>query len=839
MSEHDPFASPSADPMDSPLALPSSPSFDEPVEASGGYLSGSDDEEIRKINRRVSPVGKLLGFLVLCGVGGTGAFMVNSAREQASEERAHTEGRQALDRLLTETTDRTQLAAPVRALYERYKASEEVRMSCRRLLAQLRDPQSVPIMIEGVNRRGNERRQAALAIAELGPEIAGSARDALNTALPQTDPLVDRAEVAWALVVLGDSRSWDTIVKLLSEGKLQQVKDLENRPFFDPALISRLAGRERLIQLASDTSGPEAQQTSRKRVAATALAEMATPEVAEILTRLSSDRDTETATIAAIGLGRIGSAQVAQPVLQFLNANPDARDRVLNALAQNSGAPGLSVIGLNATDITTRRQAVRLLTELQDPSAGDALFGIMNSIPATTIDSNLLEIRIKSCFGLADLGDARSAEVLLEIARRPVGQPFDPNRDMEAKQAMDKLRRIDGAAARVKAGLLELLPQAEFMRTQILLALGATGDASLGPAIARYLTDVQAQEGAAAAVSRLRYQPGIATLRGQIRRPPNVRMDQQTIQNEALYTKRRNALRGLAWSADPRLSTDLMRIIDDAADEPRLREDAGNTLATVADDATIQIVAQRAMDSTKPVETRKFYLLALRARSTPQIATQLVSTYLRPGESVFLMRFAAIAAGFGGDSATGEAVRPLLASTDANVRHNAGIAAILVGGEALAGAVVAAIVSDRELAGILPTEFVTRGSQTAGPTMMEPVDMLPLTDAMFTSGAVYRRILGASVLERGRGNDRYDFAMLWLRNRIKSGWEHPLGITPYQARDRIRRAAMGEDASQRDAAFRMLRGLNDRGSLLYLRRQTGVAADTARRMLLEINGSNN
>jgi HEAT repeat protein len=841
MSENDPFATP--DDNNSPLAAPPGPEdpfADQAASGGGGYLaSNNDDEEVRKINRRVSPFGKVLALLIVGGIGTTGYFIAKSAQEEAAASKAQTEGRAALDRLLAADQDRAQLPAKVRELYQQYKASEEVRMACRRLLARLRDAQSVDIMIEGVRRRGNERRQAALAIAELGPTIAGAAKDALMAALADSDERVDRADITWALVVLGESRAWDTVVKMLSEGKLQQVRDLENRPFFDPALVSRLAGRERLIQLATDTSGTAQQQNARKRIAASALSEMATPEVFDTLVTLSRDSDEEVATIASIGLGRSGDNRASQPVLAFLNAHPTARDRVLNALAQNSGAPGLSVIGQNATDVTTRRQAVRLLMELQDPTAGDALFAIMNSIPVTETNGDLREIRTRACFGLADIGDARAADGLLEIAKYPIGRPFDANADMEAKQAMDKLVRIPGAAARVKAGLLELLPRADFMRTQILLALGATEDASIGPQVARYLTDEQAQEGAARAVCRLRYAPGIQTLRGQIRRPPNVRMDQQTIQNEQLYIKRRNAIRGLAWSGDARIAADLMRIIEDSADEPRLREDAGNTLATIADDAALQQVAQRALDTTKPADVRGFYLRALRVRSTPQIATQLVSAYLKPGEDVNVMRFAAIAAGFGGDESTIAAVRPLLASTDANVRLHAGMAAVLLGTEGLATALVDALVANRDFADLLAPNFVTRGSQTAGPTMMEPIDLMPLTEAMFENGAVNRRIEGALVLERGRGTDRYDFAIQWLRTRIRSGWDHPTGITPYAVRDRIRRQAQGSDVAQRDVAFKILRSLNDRGSLLFLRRGTGESAEIARRVLLELNSASN
>ncbi len=70
----------------------------------------------------------------------------------------------------------------------------------------------MPLYIEGLHRTGNERRQAAIAIAEIGMPEGAAARDTLAEVLPQTSE-VDKAEVTWAMVVLNDpallgSRPW-------------------------------------------------------------------------------------------------------------------------------------------------------------------------------------------------------------------------------------------------------------------------------------------------------------------------------------------------------------------------------------------------------------------------------------------------------------------------------------------------------------------------------------------------------------------------------------------------------------------------------------------------------
>jgi HEAT repeat protein len=698
------------------------------------------------------------------------------------------------------------------------------------------DAQAVPIMIEGLRESGNERRQAAIALAEIGMPAAAAARDALAEALPRTTE-VDRAEVAWAMVVVNDPRGWDTIVDLLGSGKLQQVKNLDDPPrgIFDAALVARMAGRERLVRLAADSRVP------LRRIAAISLAEMASPEVFDTLVTLSRDSDADVAREAAVGLGRTGDNRAGAPILAFLNAHPDARDTVLNALSQNSGAPGLSVIIANATNVETRAMATRLLRELQDPGAGDTFMQVLGSIPADTTDEQLRTIRKNAIFGLAEIGDARAADGLMELAMRPLapGARVDPNVDQDARLALDALRKIPGAPARAKAQLLQMLPRADFMRTQVLVALGYSGDASLGPQLMTHMSNPDSQEGAAVAVAHLGYQPGIQRVLADMRRPANLRMVEETVQDEPVFIRRRNAIRAIAWTRDARYAQDLMRIVEDPLDRRLLREEAGHSLAAIADDAMLEQIATRATEQTRPEDQRLYYLYALRARSTPAIATRLVEAYLRPGVSAPVMRAAAIAAGFGGDASTAAALRPLLESTDGNVKLNAGIAAVLSGDEETARTLLAQLGRDREFAELMSGVFVTRSATGNNQAVQqEPFELLPLTESMFTDGRIYRRVQVAYLLEHGPGTNHHDFAMLWLRLRIRNGWEHPLGIGPHEVRARIREAASGADASRREQAFRMLKSLNDRGSLLYLRRQPGEVGEQARRALLDLNAPN-
>jgi hypothetical protein len=205
------------------------------------------------------------------------------------------------------------------------------------------------------------------------------------------------------------------------------------------------------------------------------------------------------------------------------------------------------------------------------------------------------------------------------------------------------------------------------------------------------------------------------------------------------------------------------------------------------------------------------------------------------------MRATAVAAGFGGDDSTATALRPLLQSTDSNVKLSAGIALVLCGGESDANALLDQLGANREFADLISNVFVTRAANGNNSGMqLEPFVLLPLTQSMFTDGRVYRRIDMASSLEHGHGANHHDFAIVWLRIRLKAGWEDsPLGIGRFEIRQVLRQAALGSDAFRSDMAFRILRSLSDRGSLLWLRRQNGDAAERARRELVEMNAGSN
>jgi HEAT repeat protein len=816
----------------------------------------SDDEAAKQINRRISPIGWLLLVSALGGGGATGYYMFQSAKQESLEDSERDRGRAEIAQVLQRDLGPTETAREIRALYGRYR-SDGVRQAARRILAGLKDAESVPLLIEGLDRPGAPRAQAALGLAEIGSPAADAAKSALMRVLPLTDPQTDRIEVAWALTVLNEPAAWTTVRELLETNRLQMVTSLDGRRSFDPALVARMAGRDRLRELVTSRN------LASRQLAAISLAEIASPEVLDDLGVLSRDSEESVAREAAIGLGRTGDRRAVDGIMAFLGRFPNARDGVLAALATSSGAQGLGVVIQGSRDLATRARATQLLRDQRDPGAGDALFAALEAATAST-EEPARDMKKNAIFGLAEIGDARAVEGLVAYVQFGIEHPADINGTQDAKLALEQIRRIPGASARAKDRLLAFLrmPTSDFVRSPLILALAMSGDPALGAVVQPFLAQADAQEGAAQALCALRAPQCFSTVASQARQPPNLRMVEETVRDEEILIRRRSALRGMAWAAyEPvpgsgvtlpamtaaqrqMLVRELRRIIEDPTDRPSLREEAGYALAAIADGPTLTEIAAQATNASAPEERRIYYIFALRARCTPTIATQLVQTYLRRGVNLEVMRGAAVAAGFGADDSTVDALLPLLQGNDAqdaNVRFAAAVALVLGGNARAATALVEVLSTNDELTGILQNFFSPRASGNAGnnSVLIERSEILPLTRAMFEDGRVFRRMEVAQILERGRNSKQFVFGLTALVARLRAGWDSPIGAGMLEVRQLIRQAALGTDAHRREVAFSALRALADRGSLHALQRQTEnpASAELARRELLGMSAS--
>jgi len=179
---HDPFSAQ----QQRPAAGPDFSAYEDPLPDVGR----SDDETIRKMNRRTSPFGRIVGTLIVGGAVGLAYW--------AYESSVSYENRNAvLDEAKT-LSGEAQLAS-LRTAFEKTE-HEDIKERILLNLGAFRDAKSVPLMIQALDEAGIVRRAAARALAQIGSPGADMAKSKLLEVLPKTDAR-DRAQVVWALAV--------------------------------------------------------------------------------------------------------------------------------------------------------------------------------------------------------------------------------------------------------------------------------------------------------------------------------------------------------------------------------------------------------------------------------------------------------------------------------------------------------------------------------------------------------------------------------------------------------------------------------------------------------------
>ncbi|HYJ07363.1 MAG TPA: HEAT repeat domain-containing protein, partial [Polyangiaceae bacterium] len=202
------------------------------VPAGGGY--GSDDGNFKK--GRTAPIAILIGVLA---VGGFAAFMAMGAKQEATKlsvEQGEAEKKNIF--VLPKSEQATKWREW--SMGEKSLASEEVRMEALKQLAWNKDPEGVKASIDALSYPA-ERVQAiaATALAEYGRPMGEPARDALLAAVKKAGPGA-KPQIAWALVVLGETRALDEVMALYRLGHLSKVQRLGGGVAFDTDKIVQL-----------------------------------------------------------------------------------------------------------------------------------------------------------------------------------------------------------------------------------------------------------------------------------------------------------------------------------------------------------------------------------------------------------------------------------------------------------------------------------------------------------------------------------------------------------------------------------------------------------------------
>ncbi|MCG8557368.1 MAG: HEAT repeat domain-containing protein [Proteobacteria bacterium] len=747
-----------------------------------------DDAALKQIKRRTSPMGRLLAFAFVGGIGAL-AFMYYQ-RSEAYERR--------MDGVMAagEEADRGRMLAMLRA--ELHKNDyDDVQERIIRNLGHFRDAEATPLLIRALDEGGVVRRAAALALARIGSPAADEAKPKLLAVLPHTDER-DRPQVVWALAVLREQAATDAILSEFTKGLLQA------QPDFDARVVATVFGVHKLGSSAL-TAHPE---ESVRALVATALAEIASPAVIAPLTRMikNSKESPQVVRAAAAGLARTGDPHVSQPLFDLLRTRPELRPSVLDALKKSAAAPNIAALLEAARSIEDKRDLVAILRATHDPRAAGAL--------AQLVDEQDPDVRVEAAHGLAELGDPRAVAILLELAK--------DEDDTVGQDAIDALRELGRPEA--ATGLLALLKGFPGRKASILRALGACRALQAGPVIQKELggDDVAA---AAKALGQIPYPKAYATLVRMLPRDPDIDFSRPSVANEMAFLTRRAAIVGLAYfgKPDPKAISSLVTIIEDPEDDFRLRRQAGQTLGLIADDALRATILQKITDATLAEGIRRAYVQGLWQKPDRSMAKELFSLFT-PETPSSVRKAAALAIGYASDPDNDARLIAMLDRKETRV--DAAYAVVLGAGEAAARRLVAHLAKDRDLREVLNMSVNSN----------EHDNYNLIAEGMFESGQVWRRLRVAEILRHGDEEASYSYAWLGFTSRLAAGWDGPGGLSARAIRERIYGTlTSSDDPELRRLAAEALAAINERGLLLAARDSQQRGAREARQLLLRLD----
>jgi HEAT repeat protein len=751
-------------------------------------IGGNDAETIRKINRRTSPFGRIAGVLIVAGAVGLGYWAYKSSisydnRMDALNEAGKLQGEPML--------------ASLRAAYASAE-HEDVKERILLNLGAFKDPQGVPLMIEGLNQAGIVRRAAARALANIGSPAADPAKPKLLEVLPKTDTR-DRAQVVWTLAVLKEQAAVPEILSEFAAGRLQNLKDLEDKDAFDPKVITDVVGPQKL---ASDELIKNKDKAVRALVAM-ALAEAATPEAVDPLVKLLEDPEVEVVRAAAAGLGRTGDPRAAAPLFALLQRNPSMRQSVLDSIGRSTSAPGIVKLLETTDNVDLTRSLVSTLKEMHDPRVADAFAKLLGHADA--------DIKQTSALALAELGDARAVPVLIEQAQSP-----DRNTALDALDALAMVPSPEVADA-----LIPLLKDNPGRKAGLLKAIGKSGSPTAGAVVMKELTgdDIEA---AAFALGDLKYEPAYSKLLGMVKKPPNVDFSKPSVPTEEIVRNREIAIRALGRYGKPQAAPALATIIEDPADSAKLRAVAGAVLGQIADAKALGDIVAKAKNNALDESTRTYYVQGLWQADAQTLSGQLTEL-LQPSVPAEVRRSAALAIGYAADPANDQLLIDLLRNPD--VKREAAFAVVLGGSPQAAEELYKQIGEDRELREVLQ-DFL----------MADDTDFFNVITARnFESGQIFRRLKVADILKSGQGEITFSFPWQQTIARLKAGYAGPGGLTPREIRAKLYAALRGEEPEKRRLAAAALGAMGERGLLLASRDEPGAGQQEARELLVRQN----
>ncbi len=764
---------------------------------SGALMGGNDAQAIKAIKRRTSTAGKIVGLAILVLFAG---FVFWGFRRWEAQETM-----MEVFEPIAAMEDPQQRNAALREVLQNAEFRDQ-KIRAIMNLGHFRDSAAVPLLIEALSESDPQvRRAAAWALGRIGSPDADGAKAKLLEILPETGD-VDRNQVVWTLALLNAQEQpfIDALIERFTAGGLQELDGFDERRLAEVLGITRLSSEELTNH----------DEESVRVLTAHALAEIADDQVVAPLARMltnelareGDEQSTEVIRAAAAGLGRTGSPAAARPLFQLLQQVPAMHDAVLDALRKSTAAPQLAALLREAQDPDVRRDLTRLLVETHDRRAVDSL--------AELLTDNDVEVKAQAALALAGFGDRRAAPVLFELTT------VEDDDDM-VSDAIEALRWV--ASPEITDPIAQLLETHEYRKAAILRALGATGD----PGAARYIEreldgpDVNA---AAQALAMLNHDASFRKLLSKVVRPRNKDMTafnaaDRSLANEELLALRRAAILSMSFFGRPEAIDDLMKVVEDDMDDYELRGMAAAAIGQLSDADTIQTVIRKVGDDSISEAARRYYIQALWQRPHREINSQLLDLIGNANADADIRRAAALAVGYAADPAADDRLAALL--DDEQARRHASFAIVLGGGPEAVAKLVETLGTDRDLQEILQG-YVTNNEN----------DWFNLlTDEMFESGAVWRRLRAAQILKEGIGEASYSYAWTKVISVLRSGWDGAGGVTPQQVRDRLWEGMAGESAERRELAGAAFGDLPEIGLLLRARDEGGEMGEVARRVL--------
>ncbi|HEY3500022.1 MAG TPA: HEAT repeat domain-containing protein [Polyangiaceae bacterium] len=840
----------------------------------GGGYGGGGGGDFK--SGRFAPAAIIVGIIAALGFGG---FLLFGMKKDA--ERLTIEQGEAVKKDIFVKPKAEQIG-----LWREWAAkesSDEVRCEALKQLAWARDPQGVPLAAAALSFPSEAvQGMAALALAEYGRPMGDGAKDSLLAALPKAGPGA-KPQIAWALVVLGDTRALDEVLKLYRLGHLAKVQRLGGGSAFDPDKIVNLIGIEKLATMAGDESA------SVRQLVATVLSSNADPKWTDTLIKLVKDKDTEVARQAAPGLGKIGDARATEPMVAALRGvDKETRTKYFEALRDGIGTQGLVVALaaaptedepgernpgkaawyfkkqlLNMIHVIEATDAFKPGQGLNDPSGADALYKFIESNPH-------IHLQTHAALALAAIGDIRAVPTLAKRLRMDPLKIYSDQNDWEMKLKRtddervmaarmiadlsvlnpDKLPMIQEQAEDAVIFWIHEMPSPHANGLRALAAMGSTKDIDAFRKWA-YPDLPLPKEGQqppmpeewVIAQSALRYVGWLKDERSwkSLEKAITAKAPELDVTMDGLYQGGLailgmslralgvGASDGFAQWRDNKAFKPLMKYIEDPKQNEQSRLSACAALAWVAEKEDFLEIAKKIEQysgNEKPDEVRRACLLeTLIRRPIPGAGGALISLFTQQA-AIETRHQVARALAKGGFDAAIEA--KLFEMMNNEVLMNDAALALILGGSPESAARAVAL-------------YGTKPWNVAKPALDELGDLWYNSFGYWStedleSGLLFRYVDNAEAIARITINQT---PQEWARVMLTKQFDNllydngPHSFTRVVLRNRLFQMAKGSDEQKRAGAIRTLKFMREQGVLLALRSEPGAPGELGKQAYFE------